>query len=164
MLHAASTLPEPRVVTTHGYNKPMTGIVATAEIDIAAPPTDVWAALTEPAQIKRYMFGSTVETNWQPGGPITWSGEYNGEAYQDKGDVVTVEPETLLEITHYSPMSGAEDVPENYHRLTYRLAPTTDGTHVTLSQDNNPDEDAAEHARQNWAAVLTGLKDVVEGA
>ena len=32
-----------------------------------------------------------------------------------------------------------------------------------LSQDNNPDEDAAEHSRQNWATMLDGLKRHVEG-
>jgi uncharacterized protein YndB with AHSA1/START domain len=44
------------------------GIVATAETDIIASPARVWSALTDPAQIKRYMFGSEVETDWKPGG------------------------------------------------------------------------------------------------
>jgi hypothetical protein len=34
----------------------MAGIVATAETVIAAPAAAVWAALTDPAQIKEYMF------------------------------------------------------------------------------------------------------------
>jgi uncharacterized protein YndB with AHSA1/START domain len=140
----------------------MTGIVATAEIDVTATPKQVWAALTDPDLIKQYMFGSVVATDWQPGSPITWAGEYEGKPYEDKGSVLTVEPVELLEVTHYSPMSGAEDKPENYHRLTYRLAPSGDGTHVELSQDNNADEAAAEHSRQMWASVLSGLKDVVE--
>ena len=46
----------------------MAGIVATAETDIIASPARVWSALTDPAQIKRYMFGSEVETDWKPGG------------------------------------------------------------------------------------------------
>jgi uncharacterized protein YndB with AHSA1/START domain len=41
----------------------MPGIVATAEITIAAPATTVPAALTDPRQIKEYLFGSTVETD-----------------------------------------------------------------------------------------------------
>src|SRR5690348_615745 len=95
-----------------GYTSAMTGIVATADIDIDASPSEVWAALTEPEQIKQYMFGSAVDTDWQPGSPITWSGEYNGQQYQDKGEVITVEPDVLLVVSHYSPMSGADDVPE----------------------------------------------------
>jgi uncharacterized protein YndB with AHSA1/START domain len=135
----------------------MTGIVATAETDIAAPTSAVWAALTDPAEIKQYMFGSTVETDWQPGSPITWTGEYDGKPYQDKGQIIAVEPEKRLELTHFSPMSGAEDVPENYHRLTYTLTPTEHGTHVVLAQDNNPDQDAADHSTKNWQAMLDEL-------
>lgn len=140
----------------------MTGIVATAEIDITAPATRVFAALTEPAQIRQYMFGSTVETDWQPGSSITWSGEYNGHRYQDKGEIVAIDPPRRLELTHFSPMSGAEDVPENYHHLVYHLTSVEDGTRVQLTQDNNPDEAAAAHATQNWQAMLSGLKRHIE--
>jgi len=141
----------------------MSGILAIAAIDITAPATQVWAALTEPAQIKQYMFGSTVETDWRPGSAITWSGEYNGQRYQDKGEIVSVEPPWRLELTHFSPMSGDEDLPENYHHLIYELTSVEAGTRVQLTQDNNPNEDAAAHATQNWQSMLTGLKRHIEG-
>ena len=105
----------------------MAGIVATAETDIIASPARVWSALTDPAQIKRYMFGSEVETDWKPGGTIVWKGEYQGRAYQDKGQVVEVEPERRLVVTHFSPLSGQDDVPENYHTLAYVLEPRGEG-------------------------------------
>ena len=140
----------------------MNGVVASAEITIAAPAADVWAALTDPARIKEYMFGSTVETDWQPGGSITWSGEYNGQPYQDKGEIIAVEPPRRLEVTHFSPLSGADDVPENYHRVAYTLTQTGPGTLVALTQDNNPDEEAAAHSARNWQAMLEGLKRHVE--
>jgi uncharacterized protein YndB with AHSA1/START domain len=140
----------------------MAGIVATAEIDVDASPKRVWHALTDPDQIKQYMFGSQVETDWKPGSRIVWKGEWEGKPYEDKGEVIAVEPEKTLEVTHFSAMSGAEDKPENYHRLTYRLEPRGEQTHVELSQDNNPDESAAQHSQQNWEAMLSGLKDVVE--
>jgi len=38
----------------------MTDHVATVETDISASPSRVWSALTDPEQIKRYMFGSEV--------------------------------------------------------------------------------------------------------
>ena len=141
----------------------MTGIIATAETEITASPARVWSALTDPAQIKRYMFGSEVETDWEPGGTIVWKGEYQGRAYQDKGRVVEVEPERRLVVTHFSPLSGQDDVPENYHTLTYVLEPRGGGTHVSLSQDNNASEEEAAHSRDNWTAMLSGLKSVIEG-
>jgi uncharacterized protein YndB with AHSA1/START domain len=141
----------------------MTGFVARAETEIEARPAQVWDALTDPDLIEKYMFGSRVETDWKVGSPITWNGEYDGKAYEDKGEVVAVEPGKLLEVTHFSPLGGREDRPENYHRLVYELEERNGVTHVSLSQDNNPTEEAAEHSRGNWEKMLAGLKRVVEG-
>jgi uncharacterized protein YndB with AHSA1/START domain len=140
----------------------MTGQVATAETDIRAPRSKVWRALTDPDQIRKYMFGSMVETDWKPGSRITWKGEYEGKKYEDKGEILEVEPEHRLKLTHFSPMSGDEDAPENYHTLVYELEESDGKTHVSLSQDNNKSEEAAEHSRANWEKMLSGLKEVVE--
>lgn len=140
----------------------MAGHVATAEADIRAPRSAVWRALTDPDQIQKYMFGSRVETDWKPGSRITWKGEYEGERYEDKGQVLEVEHERRLTLTHFSPLSGDEDVPENYHTLVYELDESDGTTHVSLSQDNNKSEEAAEHSRANWGNMLSGLKEVVE--
>ena len=89
----------------------MAGFTATAEIDVAAAPDRVWAALTEPEQIAAYMEGSRVETTWEVGSPITWDGEYQGREYQDKGEVLTYDEPHVLSVTHYSPMMGQPDLP-----------------------------------------------------
>jgi uncharacterized protein YndB with AHSA1/START domain len=136
--------------------------VATAEIEIDATPKQVWAALTDPEQIKEYMFGSQVVTDWKEGSPIVWKGEYEGKEYEDKGEIVEIEPQRRLKVTHFSPLSGAEDRPENYHTLLYELEERGARTRVSLSQDNNPSEEAAEHSRANWEKMLAGLKQVVE--
>ena len=136
--------------------------IATAETDIDASRDQVWDALTDPDQIKEYMFGSEVVTDWKPGSPIVWKGEYEGKRYQDRGEIVEVEPERRLKVTHFSPLSGQEDRPENYHTLVYELEQRDEKTHVSLSQDNNPSEEAAEHSRANWEKMLAGLKNVVE--
>ena len=73
-----------------------------------------------------------------------------------------VEHERRLKLTHFSALSGAEDVPENYHTLVYELEDNDGTTHLSLSQDNNKDERAAEHSRANWKKMLSGLKEVVE--
>ena len=140
----------------------MTGWMATAEIDIHAPRSKVWRALTDPDQIQKYLFGSRVEAEWKPGSPITWKGEYDGKKYEDRGEVVEVVEERRLKVTHFSPLSGEEDVPENYHTLLYELEEHDGVTHLSLSQDNNRSEEAAEHSRTNWETVLSGLKQVVE--
>jgi uncharacterized protein YndB with AHSA1/START domain len=141
----------------------MANLVAKTEIDIAAPAAEVWQALTDPELIAEYFFGSKVETDWQPGSQITWSGEYEGKSYQDKGEVVEVEPDRRLVVTHFSPLSGQPDEPENYHTLTYEIDERGDSSHVSMSQDNNQDEDEVEHSRENWSTMLAGLKKTVEG-
>lgn len=142
----------------------MTGIVATAETDISAAPARVWDALVDPAQIKKYMFGSQVETDWQQGSPIVWKGEYEGKTYEDKGEILDVQPGKRLQVTHFSPLGGQKDAPENYHTLTYELTERGGGTHLSLSQDNNGSDEEAAHSKKNWDMMLASLKDTVEGA
>ncbi|TCC16573.1 SRPBCC family protein [Kribbella speibonae] len=137
----------------------MTGIVAVAEIDIDAPAARVWDVLTSPEQLKQLWFGADVKTDWQVGSPITWSGEYEGKSYEDKGEVLAVEPERLLKLTHYSPLTGQPDVPENYHTLTYTL---TGNTHLKLEQDNNATEDEAKHSQAMWEMLVAKVKEAAE--
>ena len=142
----------------------MTGILAKAQTEIDAPASRVWAALTDPDQIKEYMFGSQVETSWEVGSPITWNGEYEGRPYQDKGEVLTYDEPRELSVTHYSPLAGQDDKPENYHTLVYTLdEKRRKDAASSLSQDNCADEQEAEQFSANWQQMLDGLKAHVEG-
>jgi len=140
----------------------MTDSIATAEVDISASPSQVWLALTDPQQIAKYLFGSKVTATWEPGSEITWEGEYDGRSYRDHGEVVEVEPARRLVVTHFSPLTGQPDVPENYHRVTYQLTDEGDHTHLRLDQDNAGPEAAREESESTWRVVLDGLKELVE--
>ena len=130
---------------------------------IEAPVSRVWQALTDPAIIKEYLFGTQTVTDWKKGSEITWSGIYEGKPYQDKGTIVEIIPEKKLHTTHYSPLSGKEDKPENYHDVIYELAPEKGYTRIHLTQDNVNSEKELEHLEENWNIVLEGMKKVVEG-
>jgi uncharacterized protein YndB with AHSA1/START domain len=140
----------------------VTDHLATAEIAIDASRDKVWTALTDPEQIKEYMFGSQVTTDWKQGSPIVWTGTYEGKEYEDKGEILEIEPNRRLKVSHFTPLSGQEDRPENYHTVLYELEEREGRTQVTLSQDNNPSAEAAEHSQANWEKMLAGLKRVVE--
>ena len=140
----------------------MTDHVATAEVDTSASPDQVWSAITDPAKVKRYFFGSTVESDFRPGSRITWRGEYDGKPYEDKGEVIEAVPHERLRVTHFSPLTGEPDRPENYHELVFKLHHAGPVTHVTFTQDNNASADEAQHASENWDAMLHGLKELVE--
>jgi uncharacterized protein YndB with AHSA1/START domain len=141
----------------------ITNLIAKATTTIDAPRKKVWYALISPTAIKEYMFGADVITNWHEGNRIVWRGEWKGETYEDKGVVLQVKPHSLLQYSHFSPRSGEEDVEENYHTVTIELADGDGGTRVTLTQDKNATEEAAEHSRKNWEMMLQGLKKYVEG-
>jgi uncharacterized protein YndB with AHSA1/START domain len=140
----------------------MTDHVATAEVAISASPAQVWAALTDPVQLKKWMFGADVESAWTRGSPIVWRGEYEQGTYEDRGEVLDVDPPHHLRMTHFSPSGGMDDVPENYHHVSYDLEERGDRTYVTLRQDNNSSEEEAERSAANWSLMLHSLKEVVE--
>jgi len=68
----------------------------------------------------------------------------------------------LIQYSHFSPLSGKPDLPENYHTVTIKL--TSDGatTIVLLTQDNNETEQEREHSEQNWKMMLDSLKKLLE--
>lgn len=140
-----------------------TNLVATASVVVGADRGEVWRALVDPSAIKQYFFGTTVSSDWNPGSPITWTGEWKGESYEDKGTILTFDPEERLAYTHYSPMSGQADLSENYHTVSIELAKANEGTQITLTQDGNASDEEREHSEKNWEMVLGGLKQYVEG-
>jgi uncharacterized protein YndB with AHSA1/START domain len=156
----------PRVTPGTGPTKEETveeSFIAEKRITIDASVDAVWQALTDPELVKQYMHGTNMETDWKVGSPITWKGEWKGKAYEDKGEVLEVEPKNLLKHTHWSPMGGSEDKPENYHTVTYELAEQDGKTILALKQDNNASQEEADKmAESNWGPVLEGLKVVVE--
>jgi len=139
------------------------GFEANNKVTIDAPQADVWDALTNPAKVKEYLHGTEMSTDWKEGSPIYWRGEWKGKPYEDKGKVLEVKPQRLLKYTHWSPLGGSEDKPENYHTVIYELAGDDGKTTLTLRQDNNPSQEEAEKmAKNNWAPVLEGLKEIAE--
>jgi len=136
--------------------------LATAAVDIAATPERVWAALTDPDQIAVWMYGTRVATSWQVGSPITWSGSYDGHTFVDRGEVLIVDPPRVLSMTHYSPLMGTEDRPENYHTLVCTLTPHDASTSLSLTQDGCVDAAQVELFSANWQQMLHGLRSHVE--
>ena len=51
---------------------------------IHASTARLWSVLTDPAMVSKWMMGATVDSTWEKGAPITWSGEYDGRSYSDK--------------------------------------------------------------------------------
>ncbi|MET3205919.1 MULTISPECIES: SRPBCC domain-containing protein [unclassified Arthrobacter] len=136
--------------------------VATSTVTIEAPADRVWKVITDPAAVKEFMFGADLETDWTEGSPMAWRGEWEGKPYEDKGEILEVDPGRRLVHTHFSPLGGQEDKPENYHTLTWTLEGQGSATTLTLSQDNNASEDAAEHSKGMWDMLVADVKKIAE--
>ena len=136
--------------------------IARARININVPVKKAWDALTDPSMIRKYMFGTNVESKWKKGSTITWKGEWEGKKYEDKGIILQVDKEKKLQFTHYSPLTGLPDIPENYHTVTIETYPYREGSSVIITQDNNPTEEAKLHSEKNWRMVLEGMKKILE--
>jgi uncharacterized protein YndB with AHSA1/START domain len=137
-------------------------LIASASVSIKTSPERVWKALVDAEIIKQYMFGTNVTSEWKKGSPIVWRGTWQGKAYEDKGVILKLEPYFLIEYTHFSPLSGKPDLPENYHRVAIALERKGKETGINLSQDNNETEEARKHSESNWKQMLESLKKLLE--
>ncbi len=136
--------------------------IAKVSDTVEAPIARVWDALVTPDIIKQYMFGAKVSSDWRVGSKISWSGEWQGKPYEDKGKILEFRPEERLSYSHFSPLLGKPDEPANYHRVVIELSERAGGTEVTISQDNNATDEARVHSAKNWRVMLDGLKQVLE--
>jgi len=131
-------------------------------IIINAPVEEVWDALTRPELIRRWFFGVNTKTTWMKGTPIIHRGEYKGEPYEDRGEILKFEPPKLLSYSHWSSISGLPDSKENYQTVTYSLVSKGRGTELTMTEKNLPSEEGKELSDKSWDVALDMLKQMLE--
>jgi len=131
-------------------------------INIKAPAAKVWKGLTDPELVKQYFFGTTLKSDWKEGSPITFSGEWEGKAYEDKGTILEIIPGEYLKYSYWSSMSGTEDKPGNYANVSYRVTEKDGVTSLEVIQDGIKDDASKEHSEKNWQMVFGGLKKILE--
>lgn len=138
--------------------------VAKASIEIAAPVAQVFAALTEPESVKTLFWGSELVTNWQVGSPIAFRGEWEGVEYEDHGTVLQFDPPHVVKYNYWSSFSKneVEDIPENYQTITYTFEPGSNGTLLSIEQDNVRSAEVMAHSEENWKGLLQAMKDMLE--
>ena len=137
-------------------------LIAKAKIIIKAPRDQVWDALVNPVAIKHYMFGTNVISGWYKGSKIVWKGEWEGKEYEDRGVILRMDTGHFIEYSHFSPLSGVPDQPENYHTVTIELSGAGNQTQIVLTQDKNASEEERLHSQQNWEMMLKALKEYLE--
>jgi uncharacterized protein YndB with AHSA1/START domain len=134
-----------------------------ASVTINAPAERVWEAVTTPELIKQWFFGVDTESEWTEGSSIVHRGEYQGRPYEDKGTILEIEPPRRLVHSHWSPVSGLPDSPENYQRVTWTLSERDGRTVLTVNEVNLHSEEAKSISEQSWQTVLSSLRELLEG-
>ncbi len=135
---------------------------ATAQTQIKAPAEPVWDALVNPDKIKQYLFGTNTTSQWVLGSEILFEGEYQGQHYRDKGRITAIQENKILQYTYWTSFSGLEDKDENYSLVRFELQNMADGTHLLLTQEGFPNQQAAEHSSVAWQQILEAIKKLIE--
>jgi uncharacterized protein YndB with AHSA1/START domain len=132
---------------------------------VAAPPSSVWAALTDPVAMSAWMgepdMQIDVHTDWRPGTPIVVTGFHHGP-FRNDGIVLDCVPERLLRYSHRSSVSHLPDTPDSDSEIAFALAPAAGGTAVHLAVHGFPTETIFRHLDLYWRGTLDVFKAFVE--
>jgi uncharacterized protein YndB with AHSA1/START domain len=148
----------------------MEKLVVKNSIVINAKALNVWDALVNPEQTKKYMFGCETVSDWIIGSPLLWKASYEGkEMVFVKGIIKDIQPNKMLKYTVIDPNAAMPDIPENYLNVTYELSEQGDETVLTVSQDGF--EEAADGEKrykdvyndgEGWTPILVQIKKLLE--
>ena len=138
--------------------------VVVKSIEIYASTNNVWRALTEPDKIAQWMGGARVESKWEVGGDITFTGEMPNfnKTYRDRGTALAIEREKLLKYSHWTEISRLPDTPENRTVITFNLEWTGAATRLTVRHERFYSEAAYKHANFFWGFALIDVKNLLE--
>ena len=132
-------------------------------VEILAPARKVWRALTEPDLVKQWQYSSDLLTTWEPGSPIVFRNEWNGQVFEQKGTVLEFAPTSRVRYSLFFPRPDVKDIPENYFFMTYELTESHGVTSLLFRQeDPRPSQPDADSSVEEGPDVLSALKDLVE--
>ncbi|MFT3895714.1 MAG: SRPBCC domain-containing protein [Anaerolineales bacterium] len=133
-------------------------------VDISASAGDVWQALTEPDKIAQWMNGARVESTWEAGSDITFSGTMPNFdiPYRDIGTILAVERGKFLKYNLWSQASRRPDLPQNRTVVTLTLEWTGQQTHLSIHHEGFRSESEYKHANFFWTVAPSMIKKLCE--
>jgi uncharacterized protein YndB with AHSA1/START domain len=133
-------------------------------IEISASTNDVWRALTDTDMIAQWMGGARVESTWELGSDITFTAKWPNkeEIVRDRGTVLAIEHENLLQYNQWNETSRLPDTPENRTVITFSLDRTGAATRLTVRHDHFYSDAAYKHVNFFWGYALTDIKNLLE--
>ena len=136
-----------------------------AEIHIAAPQKQVFQAIADPNQVKKWWGQkgryrhTESESDFRPGGKWRTSGVGDdGKEYEVGGEYIEIEPPWLLVYTWVASFDGRTPT-----TVRWELSPHEDGTLVKLQHSGFAQKpEASKHYSGGWPTVLGWMQAYVE--
>jgi uncharacterized protein YndB with AHSA1/START domain len=139
-------------------------LVVSRSVVLNASPERVWEALTHPGMTKHYMYNCAVSSDWKPGSPVRWSGDYNGRTLDEQGDIIDIIPGRLLKYSGFDRLADGDISRDGNIYITHELIPIGAKTKLLTTLEHfEGDESRAEYAAQQWDfEILPRLQTLVE--
>ena len=121
---------------------------------IATTRDKVWAALTQPEFTRIFWNGRILDSDWQPGSPITIRHDYD-DAVDSTGTVLAAEPPRRL---------SYRTVTEEGHEttVTFELVASGGVVALTVTHTGLTDASTLRSASGGWSFILSNLKTYLE--
>jgi len=131
-------------------------------IRLNASADKVWDALTNPAKVKLWQFGSELITNWEKGSDIEFITEWEGKIFKQWGKILEIKQNEIIKYSLFAPGPDLEDKQENYFIMTYFLREDNGQTQLQIIQEDNRPNAVQEEPQGEENPVLQSLKTLVE--
>lgn len=133
--------------------------IYTSSVSTKASAQQVFDALTKPELVKLWQYEKVLTTDWQVGGDIRFSAEYEGKTLEQWGTVLDVRTNELVKYNLFTPKPGLEDTIENHCVTTYVLTNVNGITNIEIIQeDNRPNI----FAPKTLKGILVALREIAE--
>jgi uncharacterized protein YndB with AHSA1/START domain len=127
---------------------------------IRTTPARLWEALTEPEFIRKYWFGTTIESGWKNGSPWRMVGANGG--LLDSGEVVEIDPPRRM-VVRWQNEWKPELKAEGPGRCTFELEPVGGAVRLTITHEmDRPDSKLITAVSGGWPRVVSNLKSLIE--
>ena len=127
---------------------------------IRTTPEKLWQALTDPAFIRQYWFGMTVDCAWTKGAP--WSLKFEDGRVADTGEVLEIDPPRRLALKWRNEFMP-ELKEEGFSRCVMEIEPN--GAMVKLTVTHSIERDGSVFVTKvagGWPKILSSLKTLLE--
>lgn len=131
-------------------------------IELAAPPPEVFAALTEPHRIVHYYPIDAAVCDGEVGGRFELRGTVEGQPFTDHGIIEAFEPDRRFRYNYWSTNHGTPNRPEHRMVIDYVLDPTDGGCILSLTHANLGSSERRALMEGVWDFLLGALRRYVE--